>query len=157
MEPIGLYIHVPFCTQKCPYYDFYSLTHTKQMRDYTDCIIDKLYTYRNVVGGNADTLYFGGGTPSTLGANRLCSIIDEAKELFWAGAGRNHSRGESFGTVGRFARCTCTKKESIAYQLECSPHMRKSWIYWAEHTQQSRLRWRSKLRIGLELQMYLWI
>ena len=82
MEPIGLYIHVPFCTQKCPYCDFYSLTHTKQMRDYTDCIIDKLYTYRNVVGGNADTLYFGGGTPSTLGANRLCSIIDEAKNCF---------------------------------------------------------------------------
>ena len=82
MEPIGLYIHVPFCTQKCPYCDFYSLTHTKQMRDYTDCIIDKLYTYRNVFGGNADTLYFGGGTPSTLGANRLCSIIDEAKNCF---------------------------------------------------------------------------
>ena len=82
MEPIGLYIHVPFCTQKCPYCDFYSLTHTKQMRDYTDCIIDKLYTYRNVFGGNADTLYFGVGTPSTLGTNRLCSIIDEAKNCF---------------------------------------------------------------------------
>ena len=45
MEPIGLYIHVPFCTQKCPYCDFYSLTDTKQMNDYTDCIINKFNTF----------------------------------------------------------------------------------------------------------------
>lgn len=82
MEPIGLYIHVPFCTQKCPYCDFYSLTDTKQMNDYTNCIINRLYTYRKAVDRDADTLYFGGGTPSTLGANRLCSIIDVAKNCF---------------------------------------------------------------------------
>ena len=82
MEPIGLYIHVPFCTQKCPYCDFYSLTDTKQMNGYTNCIINRLYTYRKAVGRDADTLYFGGGTPSTLGANRLCSIIDVAKNCF---------------------------------------------------------------------------
>ena len=156
MEPIGLYIHVPFCTQKCPYCDFYSLTHTKQMRDYTDCIIDKLYTYRNVVGGNADTLYFGGGTPSTLGANRLCSIIDEAKNCFGLEQAEITVEVNPSGQLEDLLDALA-QKESIAYQLECSPHMRKSWIYWAEHTQQSRLRWRSKLRIGLELQMYLWI
>lgn len=82
MEPIGLYIHVPFCTQKCPYCDFYSLTNTKQMDDYTNCIINKLYTYRKTLNRTADTLYFGGGTPSTLGAARLGAIIDTAKNCF---------------------------------------------------------------------------
>ena len=57
MEPIGLYIHVPFCTQKCPYCDFYSLTHTKQMRDYTDCIIDKC---RYALFWRWNPQYFGG-------------------------------------------------------------------------------------------------
>ena len=52
------------------------------MNGYTDCIINKLYTYRKTVDRDADTLYFGGGTPSTLGANRLCNIIDEAKNCF---------------------------------------------------------------------------
>ena len=109
MEPIGLYIHVPFCTQKCPYCDFYSLTHTKQMKDYTDCIINRLYTYRNVVGRNADTLYFGGGTPSTLGANRLCSIIDEAKNCFGLEQAEITVEVNPSGQL-EFARCTCTKR-----------------------------------------------
>lgn len=63
MEPIGLYIHVPFCTQK-PVLRFLFITDTKQMNDYTDCIINKLYTYRKTVDRDADTLYFGGGTPA---------------------------------------------------------------------------------------------
>lgn len=82
MEPIGLYIHVPFCTQKCPYCDFYSLTNTNQMDAYTNYIINKLYTYRKLLNKTADTLYFGGGTPSILGAKRLGSIIDTAKACF---------------------------------------------------------------------------
>ena len=156
MEPIGLYIHVPFCTQKCPYCDFYSLTHTKQMKDYTDCIINRLYTYRNVVGRNADTLYFGGGTPSTLGANRLCSIIDEAKNCFGLEQAEITVEVNPSGQLEDLLDALAQKgvnRISIGMQSA----LRKSWIYWAEHTQQIRLRWRSKLRIGLELQMYLWI
>ena len=33
MEPLGLYIHIPFCLSKCPYCDFYSLTFTQKQAD----------------------------------------------------------------------------------------------------------------------------
>lgn len=82
MEPIGLYIHVPFCTHKCPYCDFYSLTDSTTMDAYTDCIVDEIHAYGNRFKRYADTLYFGGGTPSTLGAERLVRIINAAKKSF---------------------------------------------------------------------------
>ena len=33
MPPIGIYIHIPFCTSKCPYCDFYSLPHSEEKMD----------------------------------------------------------------------------------------------------------------------------
>ena len=51
MEPIGLYIHVPFCVSKCPYCDFYSLAAQEDAMDaYTDAVIRSLEawaTYRS--------------------------------------------------------------------------------------------------------------
>ena len=82
MEPIGLYIHVPFCTRKCPYCDFYSLTDLQQAEAYTKSVTDSLETYSRETGRTADTLYFGGGTPSVLGAARLGRMIDAARDRF---------------------------------------------------------------------------
>lgn len=74
---LGLYIHVPFCISKCPYCDFYSipLPDDALLDAYTDEICRRLTalpTYK------ADTLYFGGGTPSLLGGKRLARIIGAA-------------------------------------------------------------------------------
>ncbi len=82
MEPIGVYIHVPFCRQKCPYCDFYSMTDMHLTESYTECIVRKIYTKGKELGVVADTLYFGGGTPSALGARRLGRMIDTAKQVF---------------------------------------------------------------------------
>lgn len=84
MEPVGLYIHVPFCDGKCPYCDFFSLRGSeKTMDEYTECIIRELKKYKKEYPAlQADTLYFGGGTPSLLGARRLCRILTVAKEAF---------------------------------------------------------------------------
>lgn len=82
MQPLGLYIHVPFCTNKCPYCDFYSLTNMESVNDYIDCIISNLYTCEEKMNRSANTLYFGGGTPSVIGAERLGRVIDAAKESF---------------------------------------------------------------------------
>lgn len=59
--PIGLYVHVPFCVQKCPYCDFYSGKLTRG-DEYIKAVIRNIKRYDE----EYDTVYFGGGTPSLL-------------------------------------------------------------------------------------------
>lgn len=68
----GLYIHVPFCVRKCPYCDFYSVTNTELSEAFTKAAV------RNVRGKKADTVYFGGGTPSLLSAEQIFRILSAA-------------------------------------------------------------------------------
>lgn len=85
-EPIGLYIHVPFCVSKCPYCDFYSLpagTDGDQSMDaYTAALLAALDRWAARINRPADTLYFGGGTPSLLGPARLTRILERAAARF---------------------------------------------------------------------------
>ena len=85
---IGIYIHVPFCRSKCPYCDFYSLTNTdEQTKDaYTAAVERALLRVRERGIGGADTLYFGGGTPSLLGGERLVRIMSAAAPVLTADA-----------------------------------------------------------------------
>ncbi len=77
---IGLYIHVPFCITKCPYCDFYSvpLANDDTLDAYTDEVCRRLHTLGHA---QADTLYFGGGTPSLLGGERLARIVRTAFDI----------------------------------------------------------------------------
>lgn len=82
-EMISLYIHIPFCKSKCPYCDFYSKTANESDYDqYTDILIDKIKYWSNKTNKKVSTVYFGGGTPSVLGADRLCNILLEIKKNF---------------------------------------------------------------------------
>lgn len=81
--PIGLYIHVPFCRSKCPYCDFFSLCGAENlMDDYTGCIINQINFFSEKIRRSADTLYFGGGTPSLLGGRRIARITEAARRAF---------------------------------------------------------------------------
>ena len=83
MQDIGLYIHVPFCASKCAYCDFYSFAGSPALMDaYTDALLRELDVWG--AGGNlrADTVYFGGGTPSLLGGERLARILERAAACF---------------------------------------------------------------------------
>ncbi|MCC8022563.1 MAG: hypothetical protein LIO46_02085 [Clostridiales bacterium] len=47
MDPIGLYVHIPFCTQKCPYCDFYSLPAAQgRIQAYTETAARQISTLR---------------------------------------------------------------------------------------------------------------
>lgn len=82
-ETLSLYIHIPFCKSKCPYCDFYSKTASENEYDkYTDILIDKIKYWSNKTDKMVSTVYFGGGTPSVLGADRLCAILSEIKKFY---------------------------------------------------------------------------
>lgn len=83
MEPIGVYVHVPFCVSKCPYCDFYSRPATQEaMEAYTQAAVRVLLDWGVRLNVRADTLYLGGGTPSLLGGRRLQSIMHAARRAF---------------------------------------------------------------------------
>lgn len=81
---LGLYVHVPFCVRKCAYCDFYSMPLNGTVADaYVNKILDELNRWGGILGcPPADTLYFGGGTPSLLKSEQIKAIIDKSKEIF---------------------------------------------------------------------------
>ena len=83
-EKLGIYIHIPFCVRKCAYCDFYSMSINSGLASaYTSKIIDELSRWGGILKcPPADTLYFGGGTPSLLKPEQISAIIEKAKEVF---------------------------------------------------------------------------
>ncbi len=80
-DPIGVYVHVPFCAGKCPYCDFYSLAADEPTKDaYVAAVLRDVLPYAGQV--RADTLYFGGGTPSLLGGERVARLTSALKTAF---------------------------------------------------------------------------
>lgn len=86
-DKIGIYIHVPFCRSKCYYCDFCSRTRADEstLELYTKRLCDDIKTAALRLGDRcpqADTVYFGGGTPTLLSAAQLERIIDTVERNF---------------------------------------------------------------------------
>jgi len=76
MNNIGVYIHVPFCLRKCPYCDFYSVGSTDMMDDYIKSLCRDIREKKDILSSRcADTVYFGGGTPSLMSERHLDDIL----------------------------------------------------------------------------------
>ncbi len=81
-DPIGLYIHVPFCRRKCAYCDFYSAVVTEEkINEYLAAVTVELKRWGGELRCLVDTVYIGGGTPSVLGA-RIETVLDAVKSAF---------------------------------------------------------------------------
>ena len=78
---IGVYIHIPFCASKCGYCDFCSLPGREAlMGPYQAAILIQLQeTLPRMKDYFMDSVYFGGGTPSYYGAQRIAEILRELK------------------------------------------------------------------------------
>lgn len=97
MGDIGLYLHIPFCSSKCPYCDFYSFRCDEQKRsEYIASMLNEIDKKSKHFLCKANTLYIGGGTPSVLDSAQISALVKKSKECFLT--------------------------ESAEITLECNPH-----------------------------------
>ena len=85
-EPFSLYVHIPYCLSKCPYCDFNShvVPHIPETQ-YAAALLCELEWY-----GSADdwrkrplqSIFFGGGTPSTFLPRSIGTVLERAASLF---------------------------------------------------------------------------
>lgn len=79
----GLYIHIPFCAQRCAYCDFHKSAGRRTKIPMLDALRREMEYRRGFPpGGRIDTVYVGGGTPSLLHAEELRSLLDTARGLW---------------------------------------------------------------------------
>ncbi len=78
-KDIGLYIHIPFCKQKCSYCDFVSFSDRGNLVEKYKTAVIKEIKNKNISEYNIKTIYIGGGTPSILDSEYILDIINELK------------------------------------------------------------------------------
>ena len=87
-KSVALYVDIPFCPSKCIYCSFASMS-TEKMGKYVEPYLHALFSeidatkkIVNDLGFNIESVYFGGGTPTTLLSIELDSLIRKLKESF---------------------------------------------------------------------------
>lgn len=71
-----LYVHLPFCTSRCGYCAFVVEVGGLERRDpYVGALRDELALENGQLANSLDTVYFGGGTPTLMGAERIAQIM----------------------------------------------------------------------------------
>lgn len=79
----GIYVHFPFCKQKCVYCGFYSVASMRRKADYWDALCKEIELRKDYLPNNhIDTLYFGGGTPSLFSPEELSHIIEQIRRFY---------------------------------------------------------------------------
>lgn len=83
-KDLGLYLHIPFCIQKCGYCDFLSAPAGREEREaYVQALEKEIRSYGDFAGGyRVSTVFVGGGTPSCLEASQTERIFEAVKDTF---------------------------------------------------------------------------
>jgi len=84
MKPAGIYIHIPFCRARCSYCDFATGMYESALAErYVRAVASEIRNFRSSVERiEADTIYFGGGTPSLLKPAQVGAILDAVRTRF---------------------------------------------------------------------------
>lgn len=80
----SLYFHIPFCVHKCFYCDFYSITESGYHSEFTEALCNEINLRFSGLPDStiAETIYFGGGTPSLLGTSFYENIFNSIRSKY---------------------------------------------------------------------------
>lgn len=79
----GIYIHIPFCKQRCTYCNFHFSTSLSLKEELLNALHKELEWQRSFLEGEpVETIYFGGGTPSLLTADEINRLFDTLQKNF---------------------------------------------------------------------------
>ena len=82
MKDIGIYVHIPFCKQKCNYCDFTSFCKKDNLiKDYVEAVKKEIQSRSNF-DYTVKTVYIGGGTPSYISPKYIEDILEEIEKNF---------------------------------------------------------------------------
>lgn len=87
MKKIALYVHIPFCVQKCLYCDFLSMPASQAVQEeYIAVLTSELHYWRKQLEGQytLGSIFMGGGTPTVLASELLCQIGEVFHDFSWA-------------------------------------------------------------------------
>ncbi|MBO1254182.1 radical SAM family heme chaperone HemW [Alteromonas sp. 5E99-2] len=110
--PLSLYVHIPWCVQKCPYCDFNSHGQKQQAlpeKEYVAHLLDDLsadlLTYSELSRREVTSIFIGGGTPSLFSAQAIASLLEGIKQRCNLAVQAEITLEANPGTVesGRFA------------------------------------------------------
>ncbi|HEX2732640.1 MAG TPA: radical SAM family heme chaperone HemW [Polyangiaceae bacterium] len=86
LDTLGIYVHFPWCLQKCPYCDFLSIARDRPnipRLEYTRAVLAELAVRApRIAGRKLASVFFGGGTPSLWGAREIGSIVEQLPRYF---------------------------------------------------------------------------
>ncbi len=111
MPKLGIYVHIPFCMQKCNYCDFYSLgCNELKIPDYVSAVCKHIEIeapkYKDY---EIDTVFFGGGTPSLIEPNDFERLTNQIKSSFKVTQNAEFSIEANPGTL-TLEKLNCYKK-----------------------------------------------
>ncbi len=91
-RPLGVYVHFPFCTSRCPYCDFAVAAQREIPHEaYADAVLAELRArgpwFLGAAGPRLVSIYFGGGTPGLWRPRALGRVLESVREAFGSGSG----------------------------------------------------------------------
>ncbi len=127
-KAFGLYLHIPFCVQKCAYCDFYSLPNDARKQVYTDALCAQIATEGAKRRTQAvDTVFLGGGTPTSLTVSQLCQIFEAVRTHFTLAPDAEWTMEANPATIKREAlvalRTMGLNRLSIGVQSTCNAEL----------------------------------